>query len=116
MIRRTTRHRSVKVPRIRPIVLALKPRSWPSTGTAKVCTSQQADSSQLTSSSRFKPGARSRSQARLPAAARRAVRGCLQRGTRRAEHQRQQRQQQHQQRRPRGSPAASIMKPAAPAR
>ncbi len=38
------------------MVLALKPRSKPRIGTAKACTSQQADSSQLMHSSLFSPG------------------------------------------------------------
>jgi hypothetical protein len=49
------------------MVDALKPRSWPRMGTAKLCTSQHIDSSQLTTSSRFMPGASSRSQAVRPA-------------------------------------------------
>ena len=57
---------SVKVPRIKPIVLALNPRSCPRIGTAKVWTSQHIDSSQFTAKSRFRPGARSRSQAVRP--------------------------------------------------
>ena len=50
-------------PRMEPITEALKPRSWPSTGTTKVCTSQHDDSNQLTSIRRRNIGSRSKSQA-----------------------------------------------------
>ena len=49
-----------------PITEADRPRSWPSTGTTKVCTSQHEDSNQLTSSSRRNIGSRTRSQAVPP--------------------------------------------------
>ena len=62
---------------------ALKPRSCPSNGTTKVCTSQQVASSQLTISSRAKPGWRSRSQARRPCTRAAWARGAR-RGTWRA--------------------------------
>lgn len=42
---------------------ALMPFSKPSTGTTKVCTSQQDDKNQFTSMRRRKDGSRSRSQA-----------------------------------------------------
>ena len=40
----------------RPIADAEKPRSWPRIGTAKACTSQHIDNSQLMASSRLQPG------------------------------------------------------------
>ena len=46
---RTAVAASAKAPSTVPMAVALKPRSWPSTGTRKVCTSQQDASSQLTS-------------------------------------------------------------------
>jgi len=57
-----------KAPRMVPTTEALKPRSWPSTGTTKVCTSQQEDSNQLTPSKRRIMGSASRSMARRGAA------------------------------------------------
>jgi hypothetical protein len=51
-----------------PTVDALNPRSWPSTGTTKVWTSQQDDMHQLTSISRRIIGFASRSQGRVGAA------------------------------------------------
>ena len=45
------------------MVPALKPRSWPSSGTAKMCTSQHIDNNQFTANRRLKPGRRNRSQA-----------------------------------------------------
>ena len=42
---------------------ALMPRSNPSTGTTKVCTSQQADKNQFTSSRRRNMGSRNKSHA-----------------------------------------------------
>jgi len=53
-----------KPPKMAPMLDALKPRSCPSTGTTKVCTSQHDDSSQFTSISRRIIGSRSKSQAR----------------------------------------------------
>src|SRR2546428_8767079 len=46
-----------------PITDALMPLSKPSTGTQKVCTSQQDAKNQFTSMSRRKVGSRSKSQA-----------------------------------------------------
>ncbi len=51
------------------MVAALKPRSKPRIGTAKMCTSQQAESSQLTHNKRFSPGTASRSHEPRGAAA-----------------------------------------------
>ena len=51
-------------PRIVPITEALKPRSWPSTGKTKVCTSQHDESIQLMTNKRRICGTASRSQAR----------------------------------------------------
>jgi len=55
---------SAKPPKMAPILEALRPRSWPSTGTTKVCTSQHDDSSQFTSSRRRIIGLQSKSHAR----------------------------------------------------
>ncbi len=44
------------------MAVALRPRSWPSTGTRKVCTSQQDESIQFSAIRRRKSGSRSRSQ------------------------------------------------------
>src|SRR5436190_24303292 len=51
-------------PRIVPITDAEMPRSWPSTGNTNVCTSQQDEMNQLTSSKRRNRGSCSISQAR----------------------------------------------------
>ena len=69
------------------MVEALNPRSCPMMGSAKACTSQQADSSQFDSSNRFMPGAASKLHAlpRVPAEADACARGM--RGTWRALHQ-----------------------------
>ena len=82
---RTPVTESVNAPRMRPMVEALKPLSWPRMGTAKLCTSQHIDSSQFTSSRRRMPGADSRSQA-VPRgrAATGGGGGCT--GTLRADH------------------------------
>ena len=64
-----------KTPSTGPIVDALKPRSWPSIGTTKLCTSQLDDSSQLTSSRRRSPARCSRSQERRRALRRGAAGG-----------------------------------------
>ncbi|AEG93556.1 Hypothetical protein Rta_24580 [Ramlibacter tataouinensis TTB310] len=60
---RTSAAAIAKAPSRLPMTEADRPRSCPSTGTTKVCTSQQDDSSQLTSSRRRKPVSRTRSQA-----------------------------------------------------
>ena len=61
---RTAAAASAKAPKRLPMVAAPSPRSCPSTGTTKVCTSQQADSIQLTSSNRRSMGNRSKSSTR----------------------------------------------------
>ena len=55
-------------PKILPTTEALKPRSCPSTGTTKVCTSQQDESNQLTPNKRRIIGSASKSSARRGAA------------------------------------------------
>ena len=80
--RRTAVTAAVNVPRISPMVPAEKPRSCPSTGTAKVCTSQHMASRPFTSSRRRKPGSCSRSQAARSSRSSPCHEGC--RGTRRA--------------------------------
>ncbi|CAM3905109.1 hypothetical protein ACAN107058_19485 [Paracidovorax anthurii] len=62
-------------PRMVPITEAESPRSCPSSGTTKVCTSQQDDSSQFTSSSRRKPASASRSHERWRAPPSAAITG-----------------------------------------
>ncbi len=52
-----------KAPRMLPMTEALRPLSWPSTGTTKVWTSQQDDIIQLTSIKRRNMGSCRRSQA-----------------------------------------------------
>ena len=64
MSTRITAAAIANAPRMEPITEADSPRSCPSSGTTKVCTSQHDDSSQFTMSSRRKPGSASRSQAR----------------------------------------------------
>ena len=62
MATRTQAAATAKPPKMAPITEALKARSWPSTGTTKVCTSQQLDSNQFTSSRRRIKGSRSKCQ------------------------------------------------------
>ena len=85
-IKRTAAAAIAKAPRIVPITDAGIPRSKPSTGTTKVCTSQQDDKSQLTSMSRRKSGLDIKSQALgtgLPGAAMMGGNSC----TRLSSHQ-----------------------------
>ena len=63
---RTSAAAMANAPRMEPITEADRPRSWPSTGSTKVCTSQQEDRNQLTSSSLRNMGSRTRSQALPP--------------------------------------------------
>ena len=72
---------SANGPRMEPITEALMPRSKPSTGTTKVCTSQHDDKNQLTIIRRRNTGSRSRSQAlgRTPGAATMGGNSCVRR-------------------------------------
>ena len=54
---------TANAPSIEPMLEALRPRSKPSTGTTKVCTSQADDKNQFTSIKRRNIGSRSRSRA-----------------------------------------------------
>ena len=65
---RTKAAATAKAPRIDPITVAVRPRSWPITGTTNVCTSQQDERHQLTSIRRRIFDSRTKSHTRVGAA------------------------------------------------